>query len=174
MLPRIDEAGHRLVREVLDNGEGLGRRGYLRQRHRAEVLLQVADECIAHALAKQDSTGDHRPADRPVGHGPQEQSDFGHRALRVGAHRYRIDIDDREPFARSRHLLGAEPGGHCLEGVAHGESLLSVQVRQRVCGRRYKYDGSRAAGLTMRRGCTAPGIMLPCFLQCSLASRSVR
>lgn len=75
VLTWIMEAGHVGVGKVLNDSERL--RGWRNagERHRTEVLFQVADERIPNALTMQDTPGDDRPADRTVGQLTKEQSD---------------------------------------------------------------------------------------------------
>ena len=86
MVARVVEAADVGVGEVLDHGERRDLRRDLRQRHRPEVLLEVAQQRVAHPLAEQHAAGDDHAAERAVGGLPQQQADVGHVAELVDAH----------------------------------------------------------------------------------------
>ena len=104
-------------------GEG-GRRG---SASGAEVLGQVAQQRLPDGLAVEDPPADHRPADRAVGHGPQQQADLQHPALLVEADGHGVDVDHRHQAAQALQLVGRQPAA-CVWCLRSGR-------RQVVAGR---------------------------------------
>ena len=111
VLARVVERGDPQRREVLRDGEGLRGGRDAGQRHRAEVLLQVAQEGVAHPLVVQDAARHQSAADRAVRSDAQEQPDTGDFAVVVDAYRYGFDVQDRHPCASLLELVGASQPG---------------------------------------------------------------
>ena len=82
------------------NGAGFG--GMSGKRERAEILLEVAQQGVADALAEHHPTADDHAADRAVGGLAQQQADLGDLAAAVDAHGNGVDVHERDVGA---HLL---------------------------------------------------------------------
>ena len=124
VLAGIVEAGDRRVGEVFDDGEGRRTRRQPRQRHRTEVLLEVADEGVTDPLPVQHTAGDHGATDRPVGRHPQEQAHVPDLAPVVEADGHGVHVDDRHLGAHALEAFRAEPPGPGLGPIGHEPGSL--------------------------------------------------
>ncbi|VXC15178.1 hypothetical protein CURTO8I2_70197 [Curtobacterium sp. 8I-2] len=109
-------------REVLGHGERGRARGQLRERHRPEVLLQVAEQCGADRLAEHHATGHQGAGDRTARGDPQQHPDLGHDTEAVGADGDRFDVADRQTTADVRELLVGQPAGVGIGGAQRGHA----------------------------------------------------
>jgi hypothetical protein len=89
------------------NGEGDGRDA--RQRDRAEVLLEVAEERVPDPLAEQHPTSHDHPAERAVGSLTQQEPEVRHLPELVDAHRDRVDVDQRHVGPDALQQVAVEP-----------------------------------------------------------------
>ena len=135
VVARVVEARAVGVGEVLDDGERrrVGREP--RQGERAEVLLEVAQQGVADALAEQHAAADDHPADRPVGGDAQQQPDLGDPAQPVDAHRARRR---RRRAARCARTSSRVSGDSQPTSVSVGASmsLTASSLARRVSSRR--------------------------------------
>ena len=131
MLPGVVERGDPRGGEVLGHRERLRAGRDLRQRHRAEVLLDVPDQGVADPLVVEHPAGHQLAVDRAVG-GPQQQADRAHRAALVDPHRDGVDVEDGQPLAGCVELLAGQPGLTAVEiEVAHAVVSTSRPGRRR-------------------------------------------
>ena len=110
-------------REILGDGEGLRGGRDEGQRHRAEVLLQVAQQGVADPFVVQDPAGDQSAAHRPVRRDAQQQSDAGDLPALVDPHGYGLDVHDRHPCTCQFQFAGSQPAGRRFDHVRHWADL---------------------------------------------------
>ena len=127
------------VGEVLDDRERrrVGRQP--RQGQRAEVLLEVAQQRVAHPLAEQHPPADDHPADRAVGGDPQQQPDLGDPPEPVDAHRDGVDVDER----------------HVAPGPARASRATASRRRSRSARRCHSWRRRRVSHAPARSVATA-------------------
>src|SRR5664279_1517351 len=78
------------------------------------------------AFLVEHATRYERSSDRSLTGGSEQQADRGHLAEHVQPHRDRIDVKDRQPFARRVELLRREPAAFRLGGDLGHVSFLCL------------------------------------------------
>ena len=101
--------------EVLGHGERQRARRDARQRHRAEVLLEVPEQGVAHPLVVEHPPGDELAPDRRRRRRRAGAARRRDRAALVDPDRDGVDVEDRQPLAGAVELLAAQPGGGVVE-----------------------------------------------------------
>ena len=130
MLARVVERGHARGREVLGDGERLRAGRHPGQRHRAEVLLDVAQQGVAHPLVVQHPSGDQLAAHAAVLAEPEQHPDGDHGTAVVDPHRHRVDVEDRQLLTGEVELFAAQPAGAAAQlEVAHGLDRATSAAR---------------------------------------------
>lgn len=82
------------IREILDNGERSDLRGDAWEGDRAEVLLQVAQQGIAHVCSPYSTRPHHHAADGAVGGLAQQHAHLGDAAEVVDPHRDGVHVHE--------------------------------------------------------------------------------
>ena len=146
MLTVIEERTDARNREVLGDRERHGLWGQQRERHRSEVVLEVAEQRVANSLAVADAPRDERAGDLTEGGSAKQDADLGDQAHTVSAHRERLDVEHGQAPSRLGEFDVGEPtriggvagGGRSEASVADGMTGATergADPAQRIAGR---------------------------------------
>ena len=117
VLPRIVVAGlplHREGGEILVHGEWLGRGGDARERHGAEVALDVPSNRGSDALVEENAARHHSAQQGAVARRAQEESYTLQAAVHVETNGNHVDVHRWHLAAYESQVFGGEPGAHVI------------------------------------------------------------